>query len=294
MAAPARCGCYLLVSRAAGGTRGRGRGRGRTYVGFTNAPARRLRQHNGAVAGGARATRAWRPWDMAVFVHGFPAHSPALAFEWHWQHPTRSTLLRAAAAEAGPQGRSGGRGRVRMMHALLHQEPFRELPLIVQVLDSKYSELLAGLGPFPANIPVIVAPVETLFTGGPGEGPELSAEAGDSWGSSAEDWEPEDIASLGEGDEGESPLTAGTSGLDAGLGADLDAGLRHASPEVYDLESPSGSEPGNAASDLPPGPADPGKAPEKTRRGRSPQRRGACSALRPELPEVIDLDKEGI
>ena len=41
-----------------------------------------------------------------------------------------------------------------MMHALLHQEPFRELPLVVQVLDSNYSELLAGLGDLRDGDPV--------------------------------------------------------------------------------------------------------------------------------------------
>lgn len=199
---------------------------------------------------------------------------------------------------------------MRMMHALLHQEPFRELPLVVQVLDSNYSELLAGLGPFPPNMPVVVAPVEALYEGGPGEGPELSAEAGDSWGSSAEDWEPEDIASLGEGDEGESPLTAGAFGLGEGEwvtaksptpGAKsgvADTGLRGASPEVYDLDSSFELEPGSAASDLPPGPADPGrapeKAPEKARRGRSPRQGRGRSARRSEVPEVIDLDDEEV
>jgi len=190
-----------------------------------------------------------------------------------------------------------------MMHALLHQEPFRELPLVVQVLDSNYSELLAGLGPFPPNMPVVVAPVEALFTDRPEEGPELSAEAGDSGGSSAEDWEPEDIASLGKGNEGESPLIAGAFGLggrawvtarsptpEARPGADT--GLWHARPEVYDLDSSCESEPGSAASDLPQGPADPGRAPEKAYRGRSPRQRGGGSTRRPEGPEVIDLDDE--
>ena len=44
---------YVLVSPA-----------GRTYVGVTTDIARRLRQHNGLVAGGARATRAHRPWQV--------------------------------------------------------------------------------------------------------------------------------------------------------------------------------------------------------------------------------------
>ena len=230
-------------------------------MGFTNAPARRLRQHNGAVVGGARATRGWRPWDMAMFVHGFPAHSPALAFEWHWQNPTRSTLLREAAAKAGARGRRGGRGRVRMMHALLHQPPFCELPLVVQVLDSKYSELLADLDPFPPQVPVVVAPVDDLAEG-PALGSEVatsfasqgSFDAG-SWGSAAAGWAPEDFALVGD-DGADSPSGAGpfTLGDAREVGAPSWTPEREvvAGPEaqVYDLVSPE-SENSLAESPLP-------------------------------------------
>jgi putative endonuclease len=38
---------------------------GRLYTGVTTDVARRLRQHNGYIAGGAKATRADRPWRIA-------------------------------------------------------------------------------------------------------------------------------------------------------------------------------------------------------------------------------------
>lgn len=50
---------YVLVSRASDAT----------YVGSTNDAERRLRQHNGLETGGARRTRAGRPWVIAR-VHG--------------------------------------------------------------------------------------------------------------------------------------------------------------------------------------------------------------------------------
>lgn len=50
---------------------------GRTYVGVTTDVDRRLRQHNGELAGGARATRAHRPWRVGR-VHG-PVASRAAA-----------------------------------------------------------------------------------------------------------------------------------------------------------------------------------------------------------------------
>lgn len=38
--------------------------RRRTYVGITNDLARRLSQHNGEMPGGAKSTRAGRPWSL--------------------------------------------------------------------------------------------------------------------------------------------------------------------------------------------------------------------------------------
>lgn len=47
---------YVLVSRSVP----------RTYVGITTDPRRRLAQHNGALPGGAKATRAGRPWRIGA------------------------------------------------------------------------------------------------------------------------------------------------------------------------------------------------------------------------------------
>lgn len=62
---------YVLVS-----TRSR-----RTYVGVALDVERRLRQHNGEIAGGARSTRAGRPWRIGVVRGPYPTRGEAQAVE---------------------------------------------------------------------------------------------------------------------------------------------------------------------------------------------------------------------
>ena len=65
----------------------------KTYAGYTVDPARRLRQHNGQIQGGAWCTKS-RPgaWSFAFVVAsaGFDRHL-ALSFEWHLKHPPKGT-----------------------------------------------------------------------------------------------------------------------------------------------------------------------------------------------------------
>jgi predicted GIY-YIG superfamily endonuclease len=80
----------------------------RTYVGVTNCIGRRIRQHNGHLAGGARSTTAFRPW----FVHSLfqmPTRREALSLEWQIKHKRRRSdgpgvLGRVAAAERLARG----------------------------------------------------------------------------------------------------------------------------------------------------------------------------------------------
>jgi predicted GIY-YIG superfamily endonuclease len=57
-------------------------------VGVTPDLERRLRQHNGEIAGGAAAT-AGRRWERIGHVSGFPDMRAALQFEWRWKQMTR-------------------------------------------------------------------------------------------------------------------------------------------------------------------------------------------------------------
>jgi predicted GIY-YIG superfamily endonuclease len=66
----------------------------RTYVGITNNPTRRLRQHNGEIAGGARHTRTDRPWALWAYVEGFQSYQEVLQFEWKMHHAASTGYIK--------------------------------------------------------------------------------------------------------------------------------------------------------------------------------------------------------
>ena len=95
MSTPDNYCCYLHVSAQ----------HGRVYKGQTNNFARRIRQHNGEIKGGARATaredcRPWRPYCIVTNLN----KTEALRLVWHWMHPR------------GPRSRCRGGLRAHMAH----------------------------------------------------------------------------------------------------------------------------------------------------------------------------------
>jgi len=73
--------CYLLATNDGGSQK--------TYVGVTPDLDRRLRQHNGLLSGGAKATHG-RQWERICHVAGFPDHTAVLQFEWRWKQLSRT------------------------------------------------------------------------------------------------------------------------------------------------------------------------------------------------------------
>lgn len=116
--------CYVLQS-----TRST-----RTYVGITTNFARRLRQHNGELKGGAKYTRSYRPWKLVFMVGHFPTKSAAMQFEWQVKHrskrqsgPPRARRI-AAIQEAIAAGTPNN---VTILHdeEMLHTSPSTPHPL---------------------------------------------------------------------------------------------------------------------------------------------------------------------
>lgn len=83
---PVSWSVYLLVSG------------NRTYVGSTTDPHRRLRQHNGEIVGGARATRG-KKWELYVWVSGFENRSSACRWEKLVKMRARGKIPRCIALE---------------------------------------------------------------------------------------------------------------------------------------------------------------------------------------------------
>ena len=84
---------YVLVSRSSV----------RTYVGITTDRERRLAQHNGLQRGGARATRAGRPWAIGASFGPFDSRGDALRIEGRVKR-----LRGLARLEFSPPDAAGG------------------------------------------------------------------------------------------------------------------------------------------------------------------------------------------
>jgi predicted GIY-YIG superfamily endonuclease len=61
--------------------------KGCTYAGVSPDPVKRLRKHNGELAGGAKYTLSKGPgWEHVCLISGFQTKTQALQFEWASKH----------------------------------------------------------------------------------------------------------------------------------------------------------------------------------------------------------------
>jgi predicted GIY-YIG superfamily endonuclease len=110
--------CYLLRSLSSSTT---------SYIGFTNNPRRRIRQHNGEIKNGARKTIKQRPWIHVAIISGFPNKIVALQFEWQWQHPKESRIIRDQID--GIILHRGWQSNIKLLHILLQTPLWSQLHL---------------------------------------------------------------------------------------------------------------------------------------------------------------------
>lgn len=71
----------------------------RTYVGITNDLERRLEQHNGERKGGAKATRAGRPWSLGTTFGPFDDRGSAQKAEYQLKRRSGRDRLRPTALD---------------------------------------------------------------------------------------------------------------------------------------------------------------------------------------------------
>ncbi|EFO64169.1 GIY-YIG domain containing protein [Giardia lamblia P15] len=148
--------CYCLVTESLESPK-------RCYIGFTNNPLRRIRQHNRKIAGGARKTSRYGPWRMVLFVGGFSTKISALKFEYIWTYPTRSRYVNCISATsqklrlACPRSISTA---LDVLVTLLIHPPFSLQPLYVVLLDDEGTKIKSQLEQH--SIPVFTSTIETL------------------------------------------------------------------------------------------------------------------------------------
>ena len=152
-------GCYLVGSHNPAM-------RGRTYVGFTVDPPRRIRQHNGVLASGAKYTRRLRPCSMLLVVHGFPSKVQALQFEWAWQKPRLSRAVRETAAALGVSDKSSSVvNKTKLVMAMCSLSPWKHLPLTVHFFDDdahRVAREQCALSPLPEQMEITKGDMEAL------------------------------------------------------------------------------------------------------------------------------------
>lgn len=144
-------GVYCLCSKS-----DNPRYKNRVYIGFTVDPNRRIKQHNrGIDFGGAKKTSNRGPWSMIFLVYGFPNKICALRFEWAWQKPSQSRILRSFSDLQRRRPREPPFDyHFRILAEMLRTAPWNRLPLTVQWLNAEFFR------DFPADkIPPLHIPI---------------------------------------------------------------------------------------------------------------------------------------
>lgn len=118
-----------------------------TYNGYTVNLVRRLRQHNGELKGGAKATHRSSTWRFLCVVScdAFTKHT-ALSFEWHVRYPT--------CKRPRPREFSCPSGRLRSLPLVFGHDKFKDMRFSVWI-DEAYRDRCGGIVEFGENVGTI-------------------------------------------------------------------------------------------------------------------------------------------
>lgn len=119
-----------------------------TYNGSTNDLTRRLKQHNGELAGGAIATHHGRPYDFICYISGFTDHKVALSCEWWIKHPT--------GARKRPSQYTGSIGRIKGLNYLFQSKIWTEKFNKDNLTCNIKKDFVQYLSNVPKNVKIIL------------------------------------------------------------------------------------------------------------------------------------------
>ena len=111
----------------------------RTYNGYTVNLERRLKQHNGVIQGGAKATRGRGPWEFILIITSpcWDCISIAMQHEWSIKYPTRK--------RPRPKEYNGILGRLKsFVHIFQHMEKIKCENIICYVKE-EYKEFFEDI-----------------------------------------------------------------------------------------------------------------------------------------------------
>jgi predicted GIY-YIG superfamily endonuclease len=114
-----------------------------TYNGYTNCVQRRIRQHNGEITGGAKATRNKGPWFFMAVIYSpqYTKHT-AMSLEWHIRYPTNK--------KPRPKEFAGPAGRIRALPMSLAHDKFSDHTFTIYIHPSYYDMFKMLLESYPA------------------------------------------------------------------------------------------------------------------------------------------------
>lgn len=132
--------CYLLRSLSE-------KHLNQTYIGFTDDPIHRLKQHNGEIKGGAKFTSRGRPWQIVMVVSNFPNKIVALKFEWAWQNPFKSNFTKdeveliKVPARGKKKYYTSIEFKMKVLNILLNSKVYDKIYLYIFLFEDKPNEV---------------------------------------------------------------------------------------------------------------------------------------------------------